>query len=398
MKRHWYGWCVLVILLIWAEMLPAAPLKIGEIDPLTGRFAKQGREIHQGIAVAVAEVNEAGGIKGQLITLLTRDDQSRPDVAISMAEDLCANQKIVGLTGGYVDALVGPISEVASKYGVPYVASASLQKELVQRGNPYFFRVATLSGFVAPLCDFFAKELKPQRLAILHASTPGSTELAMDLEQCLKRRHLPVSMVEKFRPGTPDFTPLIGKLMNMKVEIIFSGGFSHDHMLMVRQLKENGFTPKAYVGPFGIAYESFIEEMGPEAEFLFTTCAWNPGIYQKGTAARSAEFRKRFRRMFGREPNTTNMHGYTSTMALLAALHKVLARGLPASGPHVRQALAKLDILLPMERLAFDSRGDPRFYRHVIVQVQHGKLVVVYPPAKATGTAIYPMPPWNRRK
>src|SRR5210317_1182785 len=38
----------------------AATIKIGEINPLTGRLAKQGSEIHQGVAVAVAEVNDRG--------------------------------------------------------------------------------------------------------------------------------------------------------------------------------------------------------------------------------------------------------------------------------------------------------------------------------------------------
>ena len=114
--------------------------------------------------------------------LISRDDQSQPDVAISRAEELCGWKKVLALTGGYVDSLVGPISEVAKKYQVPYVASASLQKELTQRGNPYFFRVARLQGFVKPLCGILSEQLRPQRLAILHAATPGSTEFAQDLE------------------------------------------------------------------------------------------------------------------------------------------------------------------------------------------------------------------------
>ena len=75
--------------------------------------------------------------------------------------------------------------------------------------------------------------LRPKRLAILHAATPGSTELARDLEQCLETRSLSVHTTEKFRPGTPDFTPLIGKLVRLKIDVIVSGGFSPDHILML---------------------------------------------------------------------------------------------------------------------------------------------------------------------
>ncbi len=388
---------VMVLPLLWSTISLAATVKIGEINPLSGRFAKQGLETHQGIAVAVAEANEAGGVGGRMLQLISRDDQSLPDVAISRAEELCARKEVVVLTGGYVDALVGPISEVARKHKIPYVASASLQKDLVQRNNAYFFRVSRLQGFVEPVCAVISEQFKPQRLAIIHSATPGSTELARDLEQCLESHGCSVSLTEKFRPGTPDFTPLIGKLAGMKIDVIVSGGFSPDHILLVRQLKENSLTPKAYIGPFGIAYESFIREMGEDGNYLFSTCAWDPGFTLPGTETASKEFVQRFQRMFKQTPNTTNMHGYVSARALIEAMQTVLGRNLPLTGDNIRQALAELNLVLPMEHLAFDRRGDPRHYHQVIVQIQNGKLEVVYPPDRATNTAVYPMPAWDHR-
>jgi branched-chain amino acid transport system substrate-binding protein len=376
----------------------AGTVKIGEINPLTGRLAKEGSEIHQGVAVAVAQCNDRGGLDGRQVELISRDDQSQPDVAISRAEELCGWRKVLGLTGGYVDSLVGPISEVAKKYEVPYVASASLQKELTQGENPYFFRVSRLQGFIQPICDLLSAQLRPQRLAILYAATPGSTEFAHDLENCLQSRSIIPLVSEKFRPGTPDFTPLIGKLGSMKVDVIVSGGFFADHLLFVRQLKENRVSPKAYLGPFGIAYEGFIREMGEDGEYLYSTCAWNPGITQPGTEKSSEAFVRRFRRMFHYEPNTTSMHGYTSTRVLLAAMQNVLRQNKPLTGPNIRQALAELDLVLPMERVAFDKQGDPLHYQHLVVQIQNGRLQVVYPPDRATAAPIYPMPKWGERK
>mgnify|MGYP000001712312 CR=1 FL=1 len=398
-KRLWTIVGLLTIILCCTNTATlAATIKIGEINPLSGRLAKQGVEIHQGVAVAVAEVNEAGGLDGQQVEIISRDDQSQPDVAISRAEELCGWKKVLALTGGYVDSLVGPISEVAKKYQIPYVASASLQKELTQRDNPYFFRVSTLQGFVEPLCSMLAEQVHPQRLAILHAATPGSTEFARDLKRCLQSRNSPVMLMEKFRPGTPDFTPLIGKLANMNIEVIISGGFFADHLLLLRQLKENRVSPKAYIGPFGIAYQSFIGEMSDDAEYLYSTCAWNPGITNPGTEAASKDFVERFRSIFHREPNTTNMHGYTSTRAVLAAMQNVLQQEKPLTGPNIRQSLAELDLDLPMERVAFDKHGDPRHYQHLVVQIQKGKFEVVYPPERSTASAIYPMPRWGQRK
>jgi branched-chain amino acid transport system substrate-binding protein len=383
--------------IFWSEISSAAVIKIGEINPLSGRFAKQGIEIHQGIEVAISEANKAGGIGGMQIQLVSRDDQSRPDVAISRAEELCSWEKVAAITGGYVDSLVGPIAAVTQKYKIPYVASASLQKELTQHKNPYLFRVSKLQGFVEPLCGILTEKIKPLRLAILYAATPGSTELAGDLESCLKKRGLKVRLIEKFRPGTPDFTPLIAKLAGMKIDVIVSGGFTPDHILFVRQLKENRMTPKAYIGPFGIAYNSFIQALGKDADYLYSTCAWHPGITLPGTEDTSESFVNNFRKIFGQQPNTTNMHGYTSAKVLVTAMQNVLMNKKTLTGENIRRSLAKLDLSLPMERIAFDSNGDPLHYRHVVVQIQKGKLVVVYPPERASGHAIYPMPSWEQR-
>ncbi len=387
----------IAILAFWSNDSPAATIKIGEINPLSGRLAKQGIEIHQGVEVAIAEVNETGGIGGMRLELISRDDQSRPDVAISSAEALCAWEKVTALTGGYVDSLVGPVAAIAKKYKIPYVASASLQKELVQHNNPYFFRVSRLQGFVEPLCNAISYIFKPLHPAILYAATPGSTELAMDLKKCLQSKGINVSLIEKFRPGTPDFTPLIAKLAANHIDVIISGGFTPDHMLMIRQFKENKFSPKAYIGPFGIAYESFIHAMGKDSNYLYSTCAWNPGITEPGTEKASAAFVQKFNKMFHSQPNTTNMHGYTSTKALIEAMLNVKNSAMPITGFNLQKAMKKLDLYLPMEHLVFDIGGDPAHYSHVVVQIQKGELIVVFPSKRATGQPVYPMPTWQNR-
>ncbi len=386
-KRYQIIACLL-LLAFWcySTFAVAATIKIGEINPLTGRLAKQGSEIHQGVAVAVAEVNDRGGLNGRQVELISRDDQSQPDVAISRAEELCGWKKVVALTGGYNDSLVGPISEVAKKYEVPYVASASLQKQLTQRENPYFFRVANLQGFVQPLCGILSESLRPQRLALLHAATPGSTEFARDLRSCLQSSRTRQAGGPCARSNPNDF------VFNNRTL------FRFNLTCFVRQLKENRVSPKAYIGPFGIAYESFIHELGENAEYLYSTFAWNPGITNPGTEAASRDFVERFRSIFHREPNTTNMHGYTSTRAVLAAMQNVLNQKKPLTGPNIRQSLAELDLVLPMERLAFDKQGDPHHYQHLVVQIQKGKFEVVYPPERSTASAIYPMPRWSQRK
>lgn len=366
-------------------------IRIGEINPLTGKLAVHGQEIHQGILYAVEEINAGDGLQGRSVKLISRDDQSQPDVAISQAEDLILREQVAGLVGGYVDSLVGPISEVALTHHVPYVASASLQGALTrERKNPYFFRVARLDGIVIPLCQFTQEVLKPRRAAIIHAATPGSTEFASDVKACLEAAGVKIAVVEKFRPGSPDFSALLLKLRAETVDVVISGGFYPDHLVFLRQMREQQVPLKAYVGPWGVAYESLIRELGDLSENVFGTCAWNPGITLPGTEEVSSAFVEGFRKRFGHTPNTTTMHGYVSARVLLTAIQQALPHSGELTGEAIRRQLAQTDLNLPMERVQFDAHGDPRTYRHVVVQIQHGQMVVVYPPERATGQVVFP--------
>jgi len=367
------------------------PVRIGEVNPLTGRLATHGREIHEGILLAVEEASRFGGLEGRPVELLTRDDQSRPDVAINQTQDLLYRQKVVALVGGYVDSLVGPISELAARHGTPYVASASLQRSLTLTGdNPYFFRVAHVSGLVEPICGFLSGVLRPRRLAVLYAATPGATELAGEVRACLSKQGIPLRMEEKFRPGTPDFSPLVLKMRRERVDVLLCAGFFSDHLILVRQLREQKVPLEAYVGPWGVAYDSFIEETGALSERLIGMCAWNPGIPYPGTEEASRRFVEAFRERFERLPTTTTMHGYTSAKVLLMAIDRVLEAGRELSGEAISASLRGLDETLPMGRVAFDEKGDPKFYRQVIVQVQDRRLVPVYPEERARGALLVP--------
>lgn len=365
----------------------SSPVRLGAINPLTGKLANHGQEILSGIEYAVEEINRSGGIAGRDVQLLSRDDQSQPETALNQVQDLIYREKVIALTGGYVDSLVGPISQLALKARIPYVASASLQKDLTLQGkNPFFFRIAHLDGVTEPLCGFLPEIVPEKRVAILHAATPGATEFSQTLFRCLKRAGLELALVEKFRPGTPDFAPFLVKMRSLHVEVLISAGFFPDHLILVRQIREQNLPLIAYIGPWGVAYPEFIQQMGQAAENLLGLSAWQPDFPVPGTEEASRLFTEKFREKYGREPTSTVMHGYTSARVLLEAIRTVAAQGAPLDGPHIAEALRATDLTLPMERVQFDAKGDPLHYRQVVVQIQNGRLVPIFPAERAQGT------------
>lgn len=154
----------------------AATLTLGEINPLTGPFAAQGTAVHRGIQLAV---EQAAGAGAPGVSLITRDDEGKPERAVAAAEELTTRQRVAALVGGYVDTLVGPISEVAERRRVPYLATASLDERLTQRGYRYFFRISHLQGYVESMVGVVLDLFRPKRVAILYSGTPGASQLAL---------------------------------------------------------------------------------------------------------------------------------------------------------------------------------------------------------------------------
>jgi branched-chain amino acid transport system substrate-binding protein len=380
----------LALSLAGSVALAAEPIVVGEINPLTGALALQGLSVQQGIRLAVEEQNARGGIAGRPITLVSRDDEGRPERALAAAEELTGRRGAVALIGGYVDTLVGPIGEVADRARVPYLATASLDERLTQRGNRYFFRVSSLGSYVKVTTGVVLDVFKADNVAILYSHTPGASQLARRQKETLERSGIRVSVFEPFAPGLSDFTPLLTRVRDAGAQALLSDTFFADHLLLVRQMAQAGIKVRAFLGAFGMEFPSVIRELGPAGEGLYGTTSWQPGVHLGGQESESRAFIEAYTKRFGGAPVPLSMHGYAAARTLLASLEAVARGGKPLTGDALRDALAAADVMTPLGRVKFDPKGDPLFYERVIVQIQNGRHVVVYPRDRATAPALPP--------
>ncbi len=381
---------LLALSLIGPAAHAAEPIVIGDINPLTGALALQGVSVHQGIQIAVEEQNSRGGIAGRPVSLLSRDDEGRPERALASAEELTGRHGAVALIGGYVDTLVGAIGEVADRARVPYLATASLDERLTQRGNRYFFRVSSLASYVRVTTGVVRDVFKADTVAILYSHTPGASQLARRQKEALEKWGIRVPVYEPFAPGLSDFTPLLARVRDAGAQVLLSDTFFADHLLLVRQMAQAGISVRAFLGAFGMEFPNVIRELGPSSEGLYGTTAWQPGVNLGEQEAESRAFVDAYTRRFGGAPVPLSMHGYAAARALLASLEAVARGGRPITGEALRDALAAADVATPLGRVKFDPTGDPLFYERVIVQIQNGRHVVVYPRERATAPARLP--------
>jgi branched-chain amino acid transport system substrate-binding protein len=348
--------------------------------------------VARGIQLAVEDANARGGIEGRPIRVLERDDEGRPERAIAAAEELTARHRVAALVGGYVDSLVAPISEVAERARTPYVATASLDERLTARGYRHFFRVSSLAPYVEVTVGLVRDAMRPRRAAILYSSTPGAGQLAARQRDALERAGIQVAPFEPFAPGLSDFTPLLARVRDRGVDVLISDAFFADHLLVVRQMAQSGLRVGGFLGVFGLEFPAVVRELGAAAEGLLGTTAWQPGVFVPAAEAESAAFVAAYRARFGQDPDPLSMHGYAAARVLVTALGTTARGGARPDAETLRDAIARVDLETPLGRVKFDARGEPLFYERVIVQVQAGRHVVVYPPPAARARLVHPRP------
>lgn len=85
--------CCAVTSAAWADIV------VGQVAPFSGPQAVTGRAIHAGVKLYIDAVNARGGIKGQRIKLVTRDDAQKPDETVRLIKEIVAQESPVALIG-----------------------------------------------------------------------------------------------------------------------------------------------------------------------------------------------------------------------------------------------------------------------------------------------------------
>src|SRR5689334_6051194 len=90
----------LLLSLTFACARPASrEILVGEYGSMTGPEATFGQSTHNGVMLAVDEINAAGGIKGQKIRVVSEDDQSKPDEAANAVTKLISQDGVLAVVG-----------------------------------------------------------------------------------------------------------------------------------------------------------------------------------------------------------------------------------------------------------------------------------------------------------
>ncbi len=385
----------------------ADKIRFGISVPLTGIFGKAGKLVLDSYKLWAKKMNSQGGIliKGKRypVELVYYDDKSNPGVSAKLVEKLVTDDKVDLLLGGFGSSLVFAASAIAEKYKYPMISGGASSNKLFERGFKYYF--ATLGKATEEVrgCVEMLKELKPKpKTVAIVGSDILFTSLACEgFKKYAKEAGFKIVHFELFPIRLQDYNSMLMKVKKKNPDVLLVGSHTLVAIKTVKAMKEIDFSPKAVAFSYGPTVPDFVKSVGKLGEYVFAASEWTPNLPYKGPVFGSAaDFDKLYYKTYHRHPD------YVEAAVAAAAVTQQLAlEQLGLQPPYTkakREALMKklhaIDVKTFYGEVRFGKDGANVAHPPVAIQIQHGKVVNVYPKDVRQAAPIYPMPPWKDRK
>ena len=363
----------------------------------TGGMATEGRLVKEGYDFYVKQINAKGGIKvgdkTYKVAIKYYDDASTAATSVQLYEKLINEDGIKLLLGPYSSGVTFAAAAVAEKYQVPMIAAHAASPAIFDRGFKYIF--ATLT----PLAQYTGNSIKmaaaanprAQRVALISENALFPKSSGEAAAQQAKDAGLEVVYNEIYPTGTKDFSAMLAALKSKNPDFLLFAGYTGDATVIARQIAEVGVSLKMFAVSLGPTLPGFIEALGPKAEGILEPIQWAPNMTWKDEIFgwTSPQYAELFNKEYGRIPD---YHPPQSTAAL-----EVYQRALEKAGSldpkKVRDAIAETNLMTAYGPIRFNEKGQNIAKGMSVVQVQNGKVVVVYPLEGAQAKFVYPLPP-----
>ena len=302
----------------------AAEILVGFAGPLTGEMELAGEQMQNGTALAVAELNAAGGVLGQKIVLDQVDDHCDGEQAVAAARKLVADEVAVAIGHLCSDAAI-PASAVYEAARIPFITVAS-NPLVTGRGFRWTFRGDPPDDANARFtAAYMVRQFAAKRIAIIHDTRAYGQGLAELTRTGLAELGLRAVLFEAVQPGQLLFTELIERL-RANVDVLYYGGYPREIGLLRRQMAEAAFLPPTIIAATNTS-EEFGLIAGPAAEGTLVVAE------RPFDTTEFAQFEARFLAAYQVAPDLRATRGYRSA--------KIWAQAVAAAGTTDGTAVAQ---------------------------------------------------------
>jgi branched-chain amino acid transport system substrate-binding protein len=381
-----FGLIGLSLALLSPQSLPALAqssdtIRFGASLPLTGALAIYGKRVKDGYDFYVRHVNDLGGIdiggKKYKVSVTYYDDESKTDTALKLYEKLITEDGIKYLLGPYGSGASMPTTALAERNRLPIVIAHGASTPIYSRGFKYVFGTLNVIDQYTDQIVRMASENKLKRVALINENALFA-QLGIDAAAAQAKKYgMEVVYKENFPNPTSDFSSQLIKIKEANPDLIIAGGYNAGMVLLAKQIKESSVKTKLLGFLLGPTDPNFIPSLKDAAENTLEPVQWTPNAPWKDSifGYTAMEFAKQFEKEAGYWPD----YHPPQSVAALEVYHHAFQKAGSLDPDKVRDAIEKTDIMTLYGPVRFNNLGENIGKSMSVVQVQDGKIVVVYP-------------------
>jgi branched-chain amino acid transport system substrate-binding protein len=197
------------------------PIPVGYLPALTGPSSATGIGINRGIQLAVQEINNAGGIDGRQLDLITRDTQSDPTKAVNAAAELTRGQKVSVVFGPVNSGESLAVVPLLARTNTPQVHPCWVDSLTDAQKYPMCFRNAPTNQQIGGAANRYVVEvLKKKKVAVISDTTGYGTASVNAYVPMLKARGAEVVYQGNVDAANPDLKPELLRMQSAGAEAI----------------------------------------------------------------------------------------------------------------------------------------------------------------------------------
>ncbi len=280
---------VLIILLVILSLVicgcgkeDSSQIKIGVIAELTGDVPAVGASCKKAAEMAVAEVNDAGGIqfgdKKYKIKLIIEDNAGKADQSASAAQKLITQQNVTAIVGPNASRYALPAAEIAESGKVVLITpwSTAPKATLDSKTNAskkYVFRACFIDPFQGRvLAKFVLDNLQLKKAAVLYdVASEYNKGIAEIFKEVYEQNGGKIVAFETYTTNDKDFSSQLTKIKQAGPEVIFLPNYYSEVPLQIQQAKRLGITVP-FIGSDSWGSEELVKLCGKDCnDYYFST-------------------------------------------------------------------------------------------------------------------------------
>ena len=347
MTKHWLSGVALVAALAFSGAA-SAQIKMGVAGPITGPNAAFGAQLVQGTQQAVDDINKAGGILGQKITLEQGDDVSDPKQGVSVANKFVGDG-VKFVVGHFNSGVTIPASDVYKENGILMITPSATNPKVTERGYWNVFRDCGRDDQQGMLWAELARDkLKGKKIAIVHDKTTYGKGLADAARDNMHKFGVKEVLYEGVNTGEKDYSAIVSKIKESGADYVMWGGLQTEGGLIVRQMRDQGMKTVMISGD-GITSDEFAADRRPGRRRHADVLRPDP---RKNPAAKEivAEFKaKNF------DPEAYTLYSYAAVQIIKQAAEKAKSLDPKKVAEAMHSGMTFNTVIGP---IAYDKKGD----------------------------------------